>query len=97
MITPHPAGAVLAVRAQPGARKRGVVGEHAGVLKLAVPAPPERGKANQALVELLAELLGVRKSQVELVGGATSHEKRFLIHGETVEGLRARVERHLLK
>lgn len=87
----HPEGCVLPVRAQPGARKAGVKGEQAGMLKLAVTAPPEDGRANEALVELLREILGVKRSQVDLLSGATSREKRFLIRGMTREDLAARL------
>jgi uncharacterized protein (TIGR00251 family) len=88
-ITSHPEGCLLAVRAQPGARKAGVQGEHGGALKVAVTAPPEDGRANQAITELLREWLGLKRSQVELVGGATNRNKQFLIRGMTVEELRA--------
>ena len=77
----HPDGCVLPVRAQPGARKSGVLGEQAGALKVAVTAPPEDGRANKALVEVLAEALDLRRSQVELTAGATSRDKRFLLRG----------------
>ncbi len=80
-IAEHAQGAVLPVRAQPGARKAGVVGEQAGALKVAVTAPPEDGRANKALVEVLREALGLKRSQVELIAGATSREKRFLVRG----------------
>jgi uncharacterized protein (TIGR00251 family) len=95
VITPHPDGSILAVRAQPGARKNGVLGEHGGALKLAVTAPPERGRANKALTELLRELLGVKRSQVELYSGETSQDKRFLIRGLTAEELQNRLARLL--
>jgi uncharacterized protein (TIGR00251 family) len=91
-ITPHPEGCLLAVRAQPGARKAGVLGEQAGALKVAVTAPPEDGRANQALTELLREWLGLKRSQVELAGGATSRNKQFLIRGLTPDELRALME-----
>jgi uncharacterized protein (TIGR00251 family) len=74
-------GLILPVRAQPRARKPGILGEQAGALKVAVTAPPEDGRANKALVEALAEALGIRRSQVELLSGATSRDKRFLIRG----------------
>lgn len=88
-ITSHPEGSLLAVRAQPGARKAGVMGEQAGALKVAVNAPPEDGRANQALTELLREWLGLKRSQVELAGGVTNRNKQFLIRGLTPEELRA--------
>jgi uncharacterized protein len=81
VIVPHAEGSLLAVRAQPGARKAGVVGEQAGALKVAVTAPPEDGRANQALTELLRNWLGLKRSQVELASGATSRNKQFLIRG----------------
>jgi uncharacterized protein (TIGR00251 family) len=80
-VADHAEGCVLPVRAQPGARKAAVLGERNGALKVAVTAPPEDGRANRALVETLAEALGVKRSQVELVGGLTSRDKRFLIRG----------------
>src|SRR5262245_20147329 len=82
-IGDHAEGSVLAVRAQPGAKKVGVLGEHGGALKVAVTAPPQDGRANQALTEALRELLGLRRSQVELVSGEASRDKRFLIRGLT--------------
>jgi uncharacterized protein len=80
-VTDHAEGCVLSVRAQPGARKVGVLGEHNGALKVAVAAPPEEGRANLALVEALRQALGVKRSQVELIAGQASRDKRFLIRG----------------
>jgi uncharacterized protein (TIGR00251 family) len=91
VLTEHPGGWILPVRAQPGARKNGVLGEHGGALKVAVTAPPEDGRANQALVELLRELLGLKRSQVTLLSGQTSRDKRFLIGGLDREELQARL------
>jgi uncharacterized protein len=88
-IRPHPEGCLLAVRAQPGARTAGVIGEQAGALKVAVTAPPEDGRANQALTESLRDWLGLKRSQVELAGGVTNRNKQFLIRGVTAEELRA--------
>jgi uncharacterized protein (TIGR00251 family) len=76
-----PAGVILPVHAQPGARKNAVTGIHAGRLKVAVTQAPDKGKANQALVRLLAELLGVGPAQITLVAGATSRHKKFLVAG----------------
>jgi uncharacterized protein (TIGR00251 family) len=90
-ITEHDEGCVLPVRAQPGARKAGVLGEQAGALKVAVTAPPEDGRANRALVELLREVLHVKRSQVELMSGETSRDKRFLVRGVTKAELEAKV------
>src|SRR6266704_1433728 len=54
-------GVILPVHAQPGSRKNGITGIHAGRLKVAVTQAPEKGKANQALVKLLADLLDVKR------------------------------------
>jgi uncharacterized protein (TIGR00251 family) len=91
-LTQHAEGVILSVRAQPGARKAGVMGEQAGALKVAVTAPPEDGKANKALVEVLRAALGLKRSQVELVSGLTSRDKRFLIR-VAAEDLHARLAR----
>src|SRR5579872_881914 len=85
------AGVLLPVHAQPGARKNGVTGVHAGRLKVAVTQAPEKGKANQALVKLLAELLELQRSQVVLMAGDTSQHKKFLIAGVNLETLHKRI------
>jgi len=90
-LADHPEGVLVSVRAHPGARKAGVIGEQAGALKLAVTAPPEDGRANVALVELFRALLGLKRSQVELHSGATSRNKKLLIRGVTKAHLAARL------
>src|SRR5215510_1405249 len=74
-------GSILPVRAQPGARRSGIVGTQNGALKIAVSAPPEKGKANDALHEILCKTLGLKRAQVELLAGPTSRDKRFLLRG----------------
>ena len=91
LITEHTEGLVLPVRAQPRARRAGILGEQNGALKVAVTAPPEDGRANQALAEVLREALRVKRSQVELLSGATSRDKRFLIRGLPRAELEARL------
>jgi hypothetical protein len=91
VIVEHAEGCVLPVRAQPGARKAGVLGEQAGALKVAVTAPPEDGRANKALAEVLREALGLKRSQVALLSGQTSRDKKFLIRGVSRAELAARV------
>ncbi len=90
-VTPHAEGVTLAVRAQPGARKNAVLGEQAGTLKVAVTAPPEDGRANAALVEVLKDCLGVKRSQVELLSGQTNRNKVFLIRNVTAEEITQRI------
>ncbi len=90
-LTEHAEGIILPVRAQPGARRAGIQGERNGALKVAVTPPPEDGRANEALIELLREELHLKRSQVELIAGQTSRDKRLLIRGITREELRARL------
>ncbi len=72
----------VAVRVQPGARREALTGRLAsGEWKLAVTAPPEDGRANEAVVELLCGLLGVKRRQLELKRGATSRSKVFEVTG----------------
>ena len=91
-ITDHAEGCILPVRAQPGARKCGATGEHDGALKIAVTAPPEDGRANKAIVEALRDLLDLKRSQVEMLSGETSRDKRFLIRGVAKVDLERRVQ-----
>jgi uncharacterized protein (TIGR00251 family) len=91
-VTNHPEGAVLPVRARPGARKNGLVDEHGGALRVAVTAPPVDGRANEALVEVLAETLNLRKSQFVLLAGETSRVKRFLVRGVNADDLLSRID-----
>jgi uncharacterized protein (TIGR00251 family) len=92
-LTSHAEGCVLAVRAQAGAKRNGIVGEQNGALKVAVIAPADRGRANKALEEVLATALGLKKSQVALLSGPTNRDKRFLLRSVTVAQVRARLNR----
>jgi uncharacterized protein (TIGR00251 family) len=91
LFEPHPDGVILPVRAQPGSRKNELRGEHEGMLKVCVTQAPEKGKANKAIAEFLAKTLGLKKSQVALLSGETSHHKKFLIRGITVEELNTKL------
>lgn len=86
-----PEGIVVEVRARAGARRNGVDGIRDGAILVAVTQAPERGKANEAILEELARFLGVKRSAVRLISGATSPRKRFLILGTTREFLLARM------
>ena len=91
-ITDHAEGCVLAVRAQPRARKNALIGEYADALKVAVTAPVESGRANEALIVLLCDTLNLKRSQVELVGGQTSRQKKILLRGIRKPELQLRLE-----
>jgi len=70
---------ILSLHIQPGASRTAFAGLHGNALKIRLAAPPVDGKANQALLAFLAEELGVPKSQVEMIGGATSRLKRMRV------------------
>ena len=86
------AGVRFAVKAHAGARRNAITGEHDGALKVAVTPAPEKGRANKAIVELLARELQLSKRQVELLHGETSSQKQFLVRGIEIAELQSRLE-----
>ena len=69
-------GAEFHCRVSPGARRE-AINETEGVIKVAVSAPPEDGRANAAVAAALAQALGVAKTRLTLLRGATSRDKVF--------------------
>ncbi len=65
----------LTVKVKPGAKKEGISITPDGSLEVRVSAPPEKGKANERLIELLAEHFGVAKSRISIVSGHTQRQK----------------------
>jgi uncharacterized protein len=90
-IAPHSGGVVLPVLAHPGAKRTGIMGERAGELRVAVNAPPEKGKANVAIQTVLADCLACKASQITLLSGETSRRKRFLVSGINADDLTRRL------
>ena len=88
----HPRGVIVPVRAHAGARKNGILGTRDGMLRVAVTAAPEKGKANRAIIGILSEALGVSKSSIELISGEASTQKRFLLVGGDAESLQKKIE-----
>ncbi len=82
----------IPVKVQPRARRNEVVGFQGDTLRVRVTAPPDRGRANDAVIELLAESLGVVKRDVTLVRGATSREKLVAVEGLAMGEVRQRLE-----
>jgi uncharacterized protein len=85
VIRPVDGGVEVSCKVQPKAKCVGIVGIQDRRLKIAVSALPEGGKANTAVIKLLAAELKVARSQVELIRGTTSRSKDFRILGVTVE------------
>ena len=74
-------GVVLAVHVQPGARREGAGPLHGDRLRVRVHVPPEGGRANERVVELVAELFGLRRSDVHVIAGQTSRQKDLSLDG----------------
>jgi len=81
----------LKVKAVPGASRSEIVGRLGEALKIRVAAPPEGGKANREILELLAERLGLPAASVTLVSGAASSAKVVELLGITAEQAWARL------
>jgi uncharacterized protein (TIGR00251 family) len=75
----RPGGFALELHVQPGARRTAIVGDHGGRLKIAVNAPPLEGRANEAVLQLLSERLGVARRAVALEAGTAGRDKRVLV------------------
>lgn len=89
-------GAVrIKIRVQPKARRSGIDGVHGDALKVRVAAPPVDGKANAAVVALLAQELGVARSAVSITVGGGSRDKVVEIQGVSVEQMRRALDRAL--
>jgi uncharacterized protein (TIGR00251 family) len=73
----NPEAVLLHVRVQPKARANAVKGWHGAALRVSVTAAPEDGKANRAVITLLAETFDVAPSSISLVRGAASRDKWF--------------------
>jgi uncharacterized protein (TIGR00251 family) len=80
-------GIRLATRVTPNAGRNEITGYKDGVLQVKVAAPPVKGKANKALVDLLAEKLEIRKSSINIIKGETSRNKVVLISGISNEDI----------
>jgi len=74
-------GIYIAVHAQPGARKPQLRGLHGEALKIAISEAAQEGKANKAIIDAIADGLGVTKSDVEITSGQASRQKRVLVRG----------------
>lgn len=92
-------GARFRVRVTPRASRTaitGIIGEGSeAAVKIALQAPPVEGRANAALIEFLAELLGVARSAVEITGGEHARHKTILVRGRNAETVLAAIARAL--
>jgi len=82
-----PAGITFSVRVQPRARRNVIVGQLGDVLKIALTAPPIDGRANEACIEFLADLLDLPRGSVTIASGKNSRNKIIRVTGTTAEYL----------
>lgn len=78
----------LKVKVAPGSRRNAIAGWMGDTLKLQVQAPPEKGRANAAVIELLAAELGCSKTAVQVVSGANARSKTVVVEGWSETDLR---------
>ena len=88
-------GVVIDVHVQPGGSRDEVVGQHGDALKVKVSAPPEGGRANDAVCRVLAEAFGVSRSSVAVVSGVTNRRKRIRLDGLQADAAASRLEQLL--
>lgn len=95
MLEEHTQGIILSVRVHPGAKRNEIRGEQAGALRVSVTTAPEKGKANKTLIEFLAKSFAVRRSQMEIISGETSSQKRICFTDISLEQLREKINEHI--
>ncbi len=89
-------GSALAVRVTPRASRNEIVEVMPdGTIKVRIAAPPADHEANTALVEFLAEILGVAKSRLDIVAGTTGRDKLITVLDMDVETAHSRIVAHL--
>lgn len=86
-------GITFAVKVQPRARKDAILGELGDAVKISLTAPPVDGRANEACIEFLAELLGVPRTAVNIISGESSRNKVVRVSGCTAAHLREKLDR----
>lgn len=80
-------GCILQVRVTPRSSRNRVDGPREGALKIRLNAPPVDGKANEALIEFLADSLDLPRRAITLLAGEQSRTKRILVRGRTAADL----------
>jgi uncharacterized protein (TIGR00251 family) len=94
-IRDTPSGAIFQIKVQPRARKNAVTGELGDALKVALTAPPLEGRANEACIALLAEILKVSRSSITIAAGETSRNKLIRVSGLSAAEVEAKLRQTL--
>ena len=81
----------FAVKVHPRAKKNAITGEMGEALKIALTAPPVEGRANEAVMEFLAEVLRVPRASVSIAAGQSSRNKVIRVNGVTAAQVEVRL------
>jgi uncharacterized protein (TIGR00251 family) len=92
LIRRTPDGLQIRLHVQPRAKRCEISGVHNGALKIKVTAPPVDNAANRAVIEYLADRLGIPKSKLAILSGARSREKNLRVHGMSPEEFQKQLE-----
>ena len=84
--------ALVSIKVVPGARKNRIAGKYGDAIKIQVSAPPEQGKANLAVIAVVAEALGLKPQQVRILRGHTQSRKVIEIDGIDAAEINNRLE-----
>jgi uncharacterized protein len=90
-IRDTPTGVTFQVKVHPRAKKNAITGQVGEALKLALTAPPVEGRANEACIAFLAEVLNVPRSSVTIAAGVSNRLKVIRVAGLTAEQVRRKV------
>jgi hypothetical protein len=85
-------GVTFTVKVTPRAARTQIEGWRENLLKVRLHAPPVDGKANTALIALLAETLKIPKGNIEIIGGETSRQKVICVKGLSTQDIQHRLE-----
>jgi uncharacterized protein (TIGR00251 family) len=91
-IVQKPDGVSFAVKVVPGASRDRIVGELGDALKIAVSKPPSGGAANEAVIALLTDALGLSRGSISITRGHSNPRKEILVCGLTIEQLQFWIE-----
>ena len=75
------------VKVVPRASRSEIIGEHNGMLRMRIAAPPVDGAANEELVRTLARVLGLKRGSIEIISGLASRTKQVCVTGATALNL----------
>ena len=90
-IRDTPSGATFQVKVHPRARKNAITGEVGEALKLALTAPPVEGRANDACIAFLAEVLNVPRSSVTIAAGENNRNKVICVRALSAAQIREKL------